>query len=226
MIAPSRNASSTLPMAAAMKFACLNKILSMLTPWGRLRFKSAKALSTSRVNCTVSCPGCFCTDKITAGLPMKLASPRLTPAAKSTFATCCNKIGTLSRCATTNWRMSSKRVVRPMLRIKYSCACASKKPPLVLLAKPLSAAWICVRLMFKRSIFATSGVMRYCCTSPPMGMTCDTPLMLNKRGRTTQSAKLRTSIGDAAPSEVIATNRISPIMELIGDICGTISAGN
>ncbi len=164
---------------------------------------------------------------------MKLASPRLTPAAKSTLATCCNRMGTPCLCATTRLRISSRRVVRPILRIKYSCACVSRKPPLVLAAKPLSAVWICCKLIDRRCILATSGVMRYWRTSPPIGMTCDTPLIPSKRGRTTQLAKSRTSIGVAAlavplagGSAVMAISKISPIIELTGDICGVIPAGN
>ena len=36
---------------------------------------------------TVSAPGCFCTERMTAGLPRYPASPHLTRAAKSTLAT-------------------------------------------------------------------------------------------------------------------------------------------
>ena len=111
---------STLRIDVSMKLACLNRTSLMRILAGTTRSRSASAASTCRVRTTVSAPGCFCTDRITAALPMKPPSPRLMPGAKSTAATCRNGIGCPSRTATTRLRKSSSRAVRPMLRIKYS----------------------------------------------------------------------------------------------------------
>ena len=84
---------STLPMEVWMKLACLNRISSAWTPFGRNCAKSLNARSTSAVSSVVSAPGCFCTDRITAGLPLTPASPRFTRAAKSTAAIWWSRMG-------------------------------------------------------------------------------------------------------------------------------------
>jgi len=56
-----------------------------------------------------------------------------------------------------------------------------------------------------------------------MGMTCATPGMDSRRGRTVKSASSRISMGGASPD--MATSMISPMMEVIGPICGTTPAG-
>lgn len=67
MIAPSRSASSTLPIEARMKLACLKITSGALIPAGSERVSSASAASISAVSFTVSAAGCFCTERITAG---------------------------------------------------------------------------------------------------------------------------------------------------------------
>ena len=69
------------------------------------------------------------------------------------------------------------------------------------------------------------GATRYWRTSPPIGITCATPGIVSKRGRTTKSAISRTSIGLAA-SDVSANMRICPMIELIGPICGVTLTGS
>ena len=93
MMAPSRSASATLAIEFSMKSACLNKVCGAWMPGGRLLPKSASAASISRVSLTVSAAGCFCTARMTAGCPWKLASPRLMPAASRTSATCDKAMG-------------------------------------------------------------------------------------------------------------------------------------
>jgi hypothetical protein len=68
-MAPSRRACSTLVTACSMKVACLNRKRGASIPAGRERDSSAMACSTWRVRATLSAPGCFCTDRITAGSP-------------------------------------------------------------------------------------------------------------------------------------------------------------
>ena len=79
--------------------------------------------------------------------------------------------------------------------------------------------------MSRLSISGMFGVTRYCLTSPPIGMTWETPGMVSKRGRTTQSATSRSSIGDAVSLD-IAISMISPMIEETGAICGTMSSGS
>src|SRR3989337_1241319 len=67
-MAPSRSASSTLPIEASMKSACLNRNCGASNPCGSPFDSSAIAFSTARVSVTLSALGCFCTDRMTAGL--------------------------------------------------------------------------------------------------------------------------------------------------------------
>ena len=73
---------------------------------------------------------------------------------------------------------------------------------------------------------ATFGVTRYWRTSPPIGITCATPASARSCGRTMKSAISRTSIGEARPSLVSATSMISPMIEVIGPICGLRPRGS
>ena len=78
---------------------------------------------------------------------------------------------------------------------------------------------------------AVSGATRNVRTSPPMGMTCATPGIDSKRGRSTKSAYSRACIGVAAgvlPSlgtSGKATSMISPMMDETGPITGVMSPG-
>ena len=72
-----------------------------------------------------------------------------------------------------------------------------------------------------------SGSTRYCLTSPPIGITCATPGSVSKRGRSTQSAYSRACIGLAlAGSTGKASRMISPMIELMGPICGVTPGGS
>jgi hypothetical protein len=78
---------------------------------------------------------------------------------------------------------------------------------------------------------AVSGATRSVRTSPPIGMTCDTPGMDSSRGRSTKSAYSRACMGVATgvlPSPGTsgkATSMISPMMDDTGPITGVISPG-
>ena len=78
---------STLAMEVSMKFAWRNRTWSALIPFGRVAVTSFRAASISRVSFTVSMSGCFSTETMTAGLPMKPPSPRFTLGANETSAT-------------------------------------------------------------------------------------------------------------------------------------------
>ncbi len=129
----SRSASATLLMECSIKSACLNKKEGFSIPFGKLLPSSVMAFSTSFVSLMLSAKGCFCTDKITAGLPLKLPSPRFTAGASFTSASCLSRIAWPSLTPTTTLLRSSSAAFRPINRIKYSRPFASRKPPLVLL---------------------------------------------------------------------------------------------
>ena len=64
-------------------------------------------------------------------------------------------------------------------------------------------------------------------TSPPIGITCATPGIASRRGRSTQSAYSRTAIGVVFASSIgSATSMTSPMIELIGPIFGTTPCGS
>ena len=80
---------------------------------------------------------------------------------------------------------------------------------------------------------AVSGSTRSCRTSPPIGMTCETPGIDSSRGRITKSAYSRACIGVAAgtlaPARAVigtATSMISPMIDETGPIAGVMSAGS
>ena len=70
------------------------------------------------------------------------------------------------------------------------------------------------------------GDTRYCRTSPPIGMTCETPGMVSSRGLTVKSANSRRSIAETVSGPVTAISMIWPMIELIGPICGSTPDGN
>ena len=78
---------------------------------------------------------------------------------------------------------------------------------------------------------AVSGATRKVRTSPPMGMTCDTPGIDSRRGRSTKSAYSRACIGVATgdlPSPGTsgsATSITSPMIDDTGPITGVMSPG-
>ena len=222
----SSSASSTLLMLASMKLDWRNSTWSAFTPAGRVRLRSCNAASTAFVSGTVSAPGCFCTDMMTAGLPPDPASPRLKRGAKSTAATWLRMTAWPSFMVTTRLRRSSMRVVRPMLRTTYSARFWSTKPPPVLAPNDRIAFSTSSSVTSSRPICATLGVTWYCRTSPPIGMTCATPGMDSSRGRIVKSANSRTCMGVVFASAVMAISMISPIMDVIGPICGTTRAGS
>ena len=211
----------SVPTEASMKLAWRIVTTGVPMPAGRPGCSSCSAASIRRVRATVSAAGCFCTPSTTAGWPLKPASPRRMAGAKTTSATCDSWI---ARCwpaspfqATGRRCRSSSRVVRPMLRIRYSRAFSSRKPPLVLAEKPCSAAETCSSVTPSAASRAVSGCTWYWRTSPPIGTTCATPGSVSSRGRITKSATSRTAIGLIFCGSIgRASSMISPITELTG----------
>ena len=145
MIAPSRIACSTLAMAALMKLPCLKSGV-IFTSGGKPFCRSARAFSTWAVKLIVSAPGCFCTERMTAGAPFTPASPRITCLPNFTSATSFKRIGTPLRVSTTALAISSMFVVRPMLRMSASWFAPSRNPPAVLTCDFSAASITCLRV--------------------------------------------------------------------------------
>jgi len=79
---------------------------------------------------------------------------------------------------------------------------------------------------------AVSGATRSVRTSPPIGITCDTPGIDSRRGRSTKSAYSRAAIGLTAgvwPSPAPSGSAISmtsPMIDDTGPMTGVMSPGN
>ena len=219
-----------LPSEASMKSAWRKKTCGALMPAGRLPFMSASAASRRRVRSTVSAVGCFWMLRMTAGLATspssKPPSPRLIAAEKPTSATWRSRMGCPARAVSATFFRSSSRALRPRWRIRYSRPLSSRKPPEVLAAKPRTALSICSRPMPSSAIRRVSGRTWNWRTSPPIGMTCDTPAIAIRRGRSTQSAYSRAALGSApSPRIGMATSMISPMIDDTGPMRGTAPGG-
>lgn len=74
---------------------------------------------------------------------------------------------------------------------------------------------------------AVSGCTRSWRTSPPIGITCDTPGIDSRRGRSTKSAYSRAFMGSVLATSIgKAISMISPMIEDTGPIIGEIFPGN
>ena len=154
--------------------------------------------------------------------------------ANFTTATWLSSTGCWSLKATGSLAKSSSRVLLPepvpKFRIRYSRELSSKKPPLVLAEKPLSASVICATVTPRAAMRTLSGCTWYWRTSPPIGTTCAMPGKLSSRGRSTKSAYSRTCIASILVVSIgSASSMISPMMELMGPmptcvtLCGSCS---
>ena len=86
--APSRNASLTFLIARSMKALWRKISVCTVTPFGKVSFTFAISRSMALVSEAVSALGCFWMLKMTAGLPLTPASPRLVSGPpKRTWAT-------------------------------------------------------------------------------------------------------------------------------------------
>ena len=175
----------------------------------------------------MSAVGCFCTPRMTAGLPSKPASPRLIAGAKVTSAICLRRMGCPLFAAIAKLRRSSNREVRPRFLIRYSRPLSSRNPPEVFAEKPRKATSNWSNEIPNSDILDVLGCTWNCRTSPPIGMICATPGIDKSRGRRTQSAYSRTAMGEIfCGSTGIAICMISPMIELIGPMRGNTPAGS
>ena len=132
-IVPSRMASTTLAIAASMNRCCRKIPASSDTSSGRLARIASSVASTSAVSRSVSAPGCFWTERMTAAAASTLPSPRFTGGPKRTSATSRTVIGTGSPGRTTVEAMSSRVSARPTIRMTDSRSLPSRNPPPVAL---------------------------------------------------------------------------------------------
>ena len=211
---------------ASMKLAWRNVTRGACMPAGSVLARSASAASMRPVRAMVSAVGCFWMPRITAGPPSKPASPRLVAAANVTSATWRSSTLWPPRAPTARFCRSSSRAVRPRWRISTSRPLRSRKPPEVLAENPLSAAVSCSGVTPSCAMRTVSGCTWNWRTSPPIGMTCATPAIDSRRGRSTQSAYSRTAMGVVRASSIgMATIMISPMMELTGPMRGAAPGG-
>ena len=135
-------------------------------------------------------------------------------------------MGTGLPARTTVSATSSSVVARPTMRISDSWLLLSKKPPPVTMFDFSTAArsWSSVTSCRDRRSGEVS--TWYCFISPPITLTCDTPVTASRRWRTSQSAIVRSSMGVVLPLACMPTSRISPMIEVIGAMTGWASSGN
>jgi hypothetical protein len=117
---------------ASMKLAWRKVTRGASMPAGSDAFNPTSASSMDLVSAMVSAVGCFWMPRMTAGLPSKPASPRLSAAAKVTSAIWRIRMGWPSLEVSARFFRSSSREVRPRLRIRYSRPLSSRNPPEVL----------------------------------------------------------------------------------------------
>jgi hypothetical protein len=140
---PNSSDSLTLRMALSMKLPC-RKVCWTCTSAGRVRLRSASRRSTARVTVGVSTSGCLVTISTTAGLPLKLASPRLRAAPRFTSARVESSTGCPCALRTAVSARSLTWVIWARGRISRSWPPPIRKPPgLVAIAAPTPSitAW-------------------------------------------------------------------------------------
>ena len=118
---PSRRAVTTLSTATSMKSAWRKMRRSIVMPRGSSRCRASSSRSRRPVNSIVLAPGCFCTPTMTAGLPLREPSPRLSAGPSRTSATSRISTERTPRKATTLSPISSGLRTLPMACSTYSC---------------------------------------------------------------------------------------------------------
>ncbi len=119
-MAPSRSATVTLRSAMVMKSAWRKFSFSITTPAGSALPMRSSASSMVVVSSRVLAPGCFCTERITAGFVLYEAVPRAGSGPQATFATSPMRIGAPLVARTTVEATSSGWRARPTPRTRYS----------------------------------------------------------------------------------------------------------
>ena len=118
---PYRSASMTFATATSMKSDCRKIRRSITMPRGSSCCRASSSRSSRAVTSTVLVPGCFCTPTITAGLPFRDPSPRLSAAPSRTSAMSRISTDRSPRRAMTLSPISSGVRARPMVCRTYSC---------------------------------------------------------------------------------------------------------
>ena len=140
---PSIKEVLTFLIAVSMKLACRKVRVTSMSP-GRVLLRAAIRASTSRVTLGVSMSGCLLIISTTAGLPLKLPSPRFRALASRTTATSPRRSAWPWLLVTTESARSSLLLAWPLARISFSCPPAIRKPPGALaLAAAAASATAC-----------------------------------------------------------------------------------
>ena len=140
---PCSSDSLTLRMAVSMKLLWRN-VVWISTSAGRVRLSSPKRRSTAPVTVGVSTSGCLVTISTSAGLPLKLASPRLSAAPRFTSARVESSTGCPCSLCTAVSARSLTWVIWARGRISRSCPPPIRKPPgLVAMAAPTPSITAC-----------------------------------------------------------------------------------
>ena len=188
----------------------------------------SNSASIFRVRAMVSAPGCFCTVRITPGRPSMPASPRLLSDAPSRTSAICPRrmLDPSGSTFTTVMARSSALSTRARWRISRSLCASGRKPPEELTFDSSMADCTSCKVTPAATSNAGSTSTWYCRTSPPITVICETPGILIRRRRRSQSASVRNSIGlTDGFSLVRPMAMIWPMMELGGVINGRMPGG-
>ena len=204
--APTTSASPTLYTPRSMNSRSSYRLVSNTTSAGSDGSTSANAPLTRSVRSRVSVCGCLVTVMATPGCPLMLASPRFTCAPSATRATSLSNTarsgglpgsGFGGGLTTISFKSASTRSgrgpSRPITRIGFSSPPSSANPPVkfTLFARSAASTSWSVTLYFWSAGGSTS--TWYCLRPPPIMITCATPDTFSRRGRTTQSARVRSA---------------------------------
>jgi hypothetical protein len=232
--APSSRARVVLRVEFSMKTACRKSCLLMCIPSGSVVCSSSSTLSRRAVSSSVFAPGCFWMATITPGSMIgsqfgprrdEEPMPRFSAAPMATVPRSETRTGTPLRRAITVLAMSSVERIRPMPSTIASCAPSISTPAARFSFVPSSAPTTSSAAISKARRRAGESTTWYCFSSPPIGVTCETPATERMRLRTCVTAVVRSSSW-LWRSEVSETNRISPMIEETGAIVGaSTSAG-
>ena len=133
----------------------------------------------------------------TAGLPVEAAVAALdAPPDFGPSATLLTRTGTPSRTVTTASARSSTEWMRARPRMRYSSFGRSSKPPPAFGVRGGNRLGDLPSVSRTARVAADRQAPGTACVSPPMIVTCETPGTPSRRGRSTQSARDRSSIAD------------------------------
>ena len=187
---------------------------------------SSRAFVTSSVSFRVSAPGCLAMTRITAGCPLTAASPRFTCGASATRATCDSTTDRSADGFTTTASRSPMLWMRPIERTSSSLSPWLRYPPVALELLACTASSTSSSVTPKRSKSPGSTSTWNCLRPPPIVTTWATPGIVRSRCRTTQSARVRTSIGGVWSFSLhMPTCMTCPMIEAIGANCGRMPFG-